>query len=326
VDGFRIDVAHGLFTPLDMRDRRRGEGLFMWDQPQVHDVYRRWHRVLEEYDGDRMAVAEAWTDTPASMAAYVRPDELQQAFNFHWLSAPWSAAAFRRVVAATLAAVEPVGASPTWVLSKHDVVRHATRYGGGTTGLARARAAVLTMMALPGSAYVYQGEELGLEQVDVAPEHREDPAFHRTGVVGRDGCRVPIPWSGEKPPFGFGPGEGQPWLPQPESWAELTVEEQQDDPASTLSYYRTLLALRRELASGLDHEVAVLRSAPGSLAFRRGPADGPGLVCVVACGSRPVRVPDEAGELLLTSGAALLEGPRDERRLPSDTAAWFRTA
>ncbi|MGN6574340.1 MAG: glycoside hydrolase family 13 protein [Nocardioides sp.] len=326
VDGFRIDVAHGLYTPLDMRDRERGEGLFMWDQPQVHDVYRRWHQVLAEYDGDRMAVAEAWTDTPASMAAYVRPDELQQAFNFHWLSAPWSAAAFRKVVTATLDAVGLVGASPTWVLSNHDVVRHATRYGGGAAGLARARAAVLTMMALPGSAYVYQGEELGLEQVDVAPEHREDPAFHRTGWVGRDGCRVPIPWSGEKPPFGFGPGDGQPWLPQPESWASLTVEEQQADPGSTLSYYRRLLATRREVAAGLDHEVTVLRSAPGSLAFRRGPADGPGLVCVVACGSRPVRVSDEAGDLLMTSGQALLTGPRGERRLPPDTAAWFRTA
>ena len=203
----------------------------MWDQPEVHEVYRRWHRVLAEYDGDRMAVAEAWTETPESMARFVRPDELQQAFNFHWLSAPWSAAAFRRVITETLDAVGLVDASPTWVLSNHDVVRHVTRYGGGAVGLARARAAVLTMLALPGSAYVYQGEELGLEQVDVAPEDRQDPAFLRTGEGGRDGCRVPMPWSGEKPPFGFGAGEGQPWLPQPDAWADLTVAAQDGDPA-----------------------------------------------------------------------------------------------
>jgi alpha-glucosidase len=325
VDGFRIDVAHGLYTPLDMRDRARGEGLFMWDQPEVHEVYRRWHRVLAEYDGDRMAVAEAWTDTPESMARFVRPDELQQTFNFHWLSAPWSAAAFRRVITETLDAVGLVDASPTWVLSNHDVVRHPTRYGGGVTGLARARAAALTMMALPGSAYVYQGEELGLEQVDVAPEHRQDPAFLRTGWIGRDGCRVPLPWSGEKPPFGFGPAEGQPWLPQPEQWGDLTVEAQEADPASTLAFYRVLLATRREVAVGLADDVTMLPSAPGSLAFRRGAPGEAGLVCMVVCGSRPARVPDEAGELVLTSGASLLEGRGGVRRLPPDTAAWVRT-
>jgi alpha-glucosidase len=324
VDGFRIDVAHGLYTPLDMRDRVRGEGLIMWDQPEVHEVYRRWHRVLAEYDGDRMAVAEAWTDTPESMARFVRPDELQQAFNFHWLSAPWSAAAFRRVITETLDAVGLVDASPTWVLSNHDVVRHTTRYGGGAVGLARARAAALTMMALPGSAYVYQGEELGLEQVDVAPEHRQDPAFLRTGWVGRDGCRVPMPWSGAKPPFGFGPGEGQPWLPQPDAWADLTVEAQEGDPSSTLAFYRALLALRREVARGLSPEVTMLPSAPGSLAFRRGDQGEPGLVCMVTCGTRAARVPPEAGELLMTSGASPAEGRDGVRRLAPNTAAWFR--
>jgi len=327
VDGFRVDVAHGLVKPYELRDRKPGEGLIMWDQPEVHEVYRRWHKVLAEYDGDRMAVAEAWTDSAESTAAYVRADELQQAFNFHWLSAPWSAAAFRKVVNETLAAVSLVGASPTWVLSNHDVVRHATRYGGGPEGLDRARAAVMTMMALPGSAYVYQGEELGLEQADVPPHVREDPAFHRTDgeEEGRDGCRVPIPWSGEHPPFGFGPGDGQPWLPQPRSWVHCSVEAQEDDPGSTLSFYRELLTLRRELAAGLPHELTPVGSAAGTLVFRRGEgADA--LVCMVNCGSRPARVPAEAGELLMTSGADLLEGSGGVRRLPPDTAAWFRPA
>ncbi len=230
VDGFRIDVAHGLYTPIDLVDAKRGEKFPMWDQPEVHEVYRRWRKILDEYDGERMAVAEAWTATAESMARYIRPDELQQAFNFHWLTADWSAAAFRRVVTETLDAVGLVDASATWVLSNHDVVRHVTRYGGGAQGLARARAALLTMLALPGGSYIYQGEELGLEEIDVAPEHRQDPQYFRGGGVGRDGCRVPIPWSGEEPPFGFGPGSGQPWLPQPAGWAKLSVAAQDGTP------------------------------------------------------------------------------------------------
>ncbi|CAN5233425.1 glycoside hydrolase family 13 protein [soil metagenome] len=327
VDGFRVDVAHGLYKPLELTPRRPGERSPhpMWDQPEVHEVYRRWNKVLSEYDGDRMAVAEAWTDSAESMARYVRPDELQQAFNFKWLEAPWSAAAFREVITATLAAVKLVSASPTWVLSNHDVVRHTTRYGGGAIGLERARAAVLTMMALPGSAYLYQGEELGLEQVEVPPAMRQDPSYHRTvgADPGRDGCRVPIPWSGVTPPYGFGPGSGQPWLPMPEACAELTVERQEADPASTLSFYRTLLAMRGEATGGLGTEVTMLVSAPGTLTFRRGEA-GSGLVCMVNCSARPTSVPPEAGELLISSGPGLVDGPGGARRLPANTAAWFR--
>ncbi|MGN6129794.1 MAG: glycoside hydrolase family 13 protein [Nocardioidaceae bacterium] len=322
VDGFRIDVAHGLVKRADLRDVRRHEGLVMWDQPEVHDVYRRWHRVLAGYDGDRMAVAEAWTDSPEATARYIRGDELQQAFNFHWLTAPWSAAAFRKVVTSTLDSVRLVDGSATWVLSNHDVVRHPTRYGGGATGLARARAAVLTMMALPGSAYVYQGEELGLEQVEVAPEHRQDPTYFRSGEVGRDGCRVPMPWSGDAPPFGFGPGAGQPWLPQPEHWSELTADRQLKDPESVWAFYRDLLALRREVAASAGHAVRLLDSAPGTLAFVRGET----LVCQVNCGSRPARVPAEAGDLLMSSGEPPAPGRGGVRRLAPDTAAWFRPA
>ena len=316
VDGFRIDVAHGLYTPVEMADLKEGETFPMWDQPEVHDVYRRWRKILDEYDGDRMAVAEAWTDTPESMARYIRPDELQQAFNFHWLQAPWSAESFREVVDESLHAVSLAGAAATWVLSNHDVIRHVTRYGGGAEGVARGKAALLTMLALPGGAYIYQGEELGLEEIEVAPEDRQDPTYFRGGGVGRDGCRVPIPWSGEEPPYGFGPGTDQPWLPQPASWGAMSVAAQQDDPGSTLSFYRLALRTRREVTDDLPDEVTVLDSAPGTLAFVR----GGGLVSVLNCGSTAAPVPAEAGELVLSSA------PLQGGRLPADTAAWFRTA
>ena len=227
----------------------------MWDQPEVHDVYRRWHDVLAEYDGDRMFVAEAWTQTPESMARYIRPDEFSQAFNFAWLLASWSATEFSDVITGTMNAVGPVSGSPTWVLSNHDVVRHVSRYGGGEVGLARAKAATLTMLALPGSAYVYQGEELGLEQVDVADEDRSDPLFIRTGEGGRDGCRVPIPWSGTAAPYGFGPGSEQPWIPQPDDWADVTVAAEEADPDSTLAFYRAALEARRTFATTAGDDV-----------------------------------------------------------------------
>jgi alpha-glucosidase len=172
------------------------------------------------------------------------------------------------------------------------------------------------MMALPGSAYVYQGEELGLEQVDVAPQARQDPSWFRTGRVGRDGCRVPLPWSGTSAPFGFGPGRGQPWLPMPPEWSELTVERQQADQSSTLSFFRRMLALRREVTADLGEHVDLVDSAPGTFAFRRD-----GLVCVVNCGSRARRLPAEAGEPLLSSGPDPVDG-----RIEPDTAAWFRHA
>lgn len=331
VDGFRVDVAHGLFKVESLRDQVVEEGERptsgqvnsdhsmvslelkdepMWDQPEVHDVYRAWHKVLDEAGPDRMAVAEAWTQTPESMAAFVRPDELDQAFNFAWLLADWSAEKFADVITSTLAAVEPVGASPTWVLSNHDVVRHVTRYGGGAQGLARGRAATLTMLALPGSSYLYQGEELGLEQVDVAPVDRQDPSYLRTGEAGRDGCRVPIPWAGTEPPYDFGPGSSQPWIPQPADWAPLTVAAQAADPTSTLAFYRDALRIRRDFAWSAGAEVEMLDLGADVLAFRRGP-----LTVVLNCGETPVELPE--GKLLLASG------PVDSKLLP-DTAAWLR--
>ena len=167
-------------------------------------------------------MAEAWVETPDRLARYVRPDELHTAFNFDFLLASWDAAGLRAAIDTSIDALAEVGAPPTWVLSNHDVVRHVTRYGGGALGVRRARAAALLMLALPGGAYVYQGEELGLPEVhDLPDEVRQDPTFLRTGGAerGRDGCRVPIPWSGSASPFGFGPAGRRPWLPQPSTWA-----------------------------------------------------------------------------------------------------------
>jgi alpha-glucosidase len=327
VDGFRIDVAHGLFKEEGLSDQRLTEAEQaanvadesilpvhpehepMWDQPEVHEVYRDWRRILESYPGDRMAVGEAWTRDAEAMARYIRPDELHQSFNFHWLTATWSAEEFAAVIAETLAAVEPVGASPTWVLSNHDVVRHPTRYGGGARGLGRARAATLTMLALPGSAYLYQGEELGLEEVDVAAEDRQDPRSLVTGLVGRDGCRVPIPWGGDAAPYAFGPDGSEPWIPQPADWAALTVEAQSADPASTLAFYQAALAVRRTFADIAGDRVEMLPSAPDVLLFRRGD-----IVCHLNCGATAVDLP--GGDVLLCSG--------DQPGAP-DTATWLRT-
>ncbi len=331
VDGFRVDVAHGLFKEASLRDQVIAEGDIassgqvntdhsmvsrelkdepMWDQPEVHDIYRKWHQVLNEAGPDRMAVAEAWTQTPESTVAFVRPDELDQAFNFAWLLADWSAEAFSEVITSTLEAVAPVGASPTWVLSNHDVVRHVTRYGGGERGLARGRAATLAMLALPGSSYLYQGEELGLEQVDVAPEDRQDPSYLRTGEVGRDGCRVPIPWGGTEAPFAFGPGSTQPWIPQPSDWAPLSVEAQAARADSTLAFYREALRIRRDFAWSAGETVEMIDLGADVLGFRRGP-----LTVVLNCGEAPVELP--AGELLLSSGPV-------DGKLPADTAVWLR--
>ena len=330
VDGFRVDVAHGLYKEESLRDQVVEEGERpssgqvnsdhsmvslelkdepMWDQPEVHDVYRRWSAVLDSVGDDRMAVAEAWTQTPESMAAFVRPDELDQAFNFAWLLAEWSAESFREVVVDTLAAVAPVGASPTWVLSNHDVVRHVTRYGGGEQGLARARAATLAMLALPGSSYLYQGEELGLEQVDVAPEDRQDPSWFRTGEVGRDGCRVPIPWGGDSAPFGFGPGEAQPWIPQPDEFKGLTVEAQTGVEGSTLEFYRAALAARRTHALPAGDEVTHAAVTGDVLELHRGD-----LRVLLNCGTTAVPLPE--GRVLASSRSVT-------DVLPPDTCVWL---
>ncbi|HET8779687.1 MAG TPA: glycoside hydrolase family 13 protein, partial [Agromyces sp.] len=223
------------------------------DRDEVHDVYRAWRRIADSYEGERVLVGEVWVPDAARFAAYLRPDEMHTAFNFDFMSRPWDAAELRASIDLMLAAHAPVGAPSTWVLSNHDVTRPVTRYGRedssfafaakrfGTptdleVGRRRARAAALLTAALPGSLYIYQGDELGLPEVELPRDVLEDPMHFRSGGVdpGRDGCRVPLPWRGTVPPFGFSPDSASPWLPQPAEWAALTVQAQEADPASML--------------------------------------------------------------------------------------------
>ncbi|MEU9028265.1 glycoside hydrolase family 13 protein [Streptomyces sp. NPDC048383] len=328
-DGFRIDVAHGLVKAPGLPDLGRDEQLKLlgnqvlpfFDQDGVHEIYRSWRTVLDEYAGDRIGVAEAWTPSADRTALYLRPDELHQAFNFHYLNTGWDAEALRGAIDDSLDSMRPVGAPTTWVLSNHDVVRHRTRFGS----LERARAAALLMLALPGSAYVYQGEELGLpEVVDLPDEVRQDPSFFKAnGQDGlRDGCRVPIPWSGDRAPYGF--GDGGSWLPQPAEWAGLSVEAQTGDPASTLELYRAALRIRREQSDlGAGDHVEWLPAPAGVLAFRRGR-----FVCTVNTTGEPVAyAAPGASEVLLSSCAPDVAGTASgvlPGVLPADSAVWWR--
>lgn len=345
VDGFRIDVAHGLVKAPGLPDAGDADQLKLlgnqetpyFDQDGVHEIYRDWRRVLDEYDGERIFVAEAWTPTLQRAAKYVRADELHQAFNFSYLCTDWDAEALRHIVDLTLDAMGEVGAPATWVLSNHDVTRHATRFanppglgiqlvspGDRELGLRRARAATLLMLGLPGSAYVYQGEELGLPDVtDLPDEVRADPSFHRAdGQDGfRDGCRVPLPWSGTQAPYGFGPDAGGPsWLPQPDSWAELSVEAQAGVEGSTLELYRSALATRREHASLRGGELAWLDAPAGVLAFLRTCGAGAPVVVTANATGEHVRM-DLPGALLLASSPVEVED--GQVVLPPDTTAWW---
>lgn len=348
VDGFRVDVAHGLVKAPGLPDwdhdlelldggTTGGERPPMWDQDGVHAIYRGWRRVIDEYGGDRMLVAEAWVEPPERLARYVRPDEMHQAFNFDFLVAHWDAAALRRAIVESLEADALVGAPTTWVLSNHDVVRPATRLAMPPTraghhpdgvrasdpqpsyavGLRRARAAMALMLALPGSAYLYQGEELGLpDHTTLADTERQDPAFVCTAgrIVGRDGCRVPMPWSAGKLGLGFGP-TGATWLPQPEVYVDLAVDRQDGVADSTLELCRTLLRLRRDLGLGSGEIAFPAADDPAVLRVRR-ILGGACVEVVVNLGPDPVALPQ--GVVLTATG------PLEERRLPTDTTAWVR--
>ncbi|PYY37403.1 MULTISPECIES: glycoside hydrolase family 13 protein [unclassified Curtobacterium] len=351
VDGFRIDVAHGLAKDLPAGDlptwaevtAMPKDGTHpLWDRDEVHEIYAEWRRVFEEYTPARTAVAEAWV--PADRRArYASAEGLGQAFNFDLLEADFDAGQFRSVIEFNLGLAEQSGSSTTWVFSNHDVVRHATRYAlpprsgdaahapstdkqgsawllaGGSQddldrglGLRRARAATLLELALPGSAYLYQGEELGLHEVgDVPDAARQDPAYFRNpGVdVGRDGCRVPIPWTRTGESFGFGPGGAH--LPQPAWFAESSVEAEDADPDSTLNLYRAALRLRRALQAA-EHLEWVETGRDDVLAFRR----PNGWTSVTVFGEEPFRLPE--GELLLASA------PVTDGVLAGVGTAWLR--
>jgi alpha-glucosidase len=348
VDGFRIDVANGLVKQPDLPDLgpHDEEAVLLpadrpnhphWDRDGVHEIYRGWRRVADSYPDPPVFVAEAWVRSPERLARYLRPDELHTAFNFDYLRAPWDADALHKVIDESLSTAAAVGAPATWVLSNHDVVRHVSRLGRPLTpgaysradlppvetfdrelGTRRARAAALLMLALPGSAYIYQGDELGLWEVEDLPdEARQDPTWERSGHTdpGRDGCRVPLPWSGTASPFGFGPDGTVPWLPQPADFAAVTAEAQDGDPASMLTLYRTALRLRRELPGLGGGELTWLPAGPGVLAFSR----GEGVACVVNLSAAPAPLPEGARVLLATDTLT------DDGMLPADSAAWTTT-
>lgn len=327
------------------------------DRDELHDIYRGWRAVADAYDEPRVLVGEVWLADRERFARYLRPDEMHTAFNFDFMARPWDAKALRESVQTTLDAHAPVAAPATWVLSNHDVTRPVTRYGRedssfafatkrfGTptdlaTGRRRARAAALLSAALPGSLYLYQGDELGLPEVEDLPlDAIQDPMHARSGGVdpGRDGCRVPLPWTRGGTSHGFGPdGGAAPWLPQPHGWGELSVEAQTGDETSVLTLYRRVLATRRAepalRAGGFrwldslggvvlgDDVLAFAREAPGD-------GDGRGVACVVNLGPDDVPLPADAEVLLRSDAPGSAPRASDApgaARLPTDTAVWLR--
>jgi alpha-glucosidase len=341
VDGVRIDSAALVVKDAALADFDPAAPPVphpFTDRDEIHEIYRGWRVVADSYRQPRALIGEIWLPDTERFARYLRPDELHTAFNFDFLACPWEAGALRRCIDETLAAHAPVGAPATWVLANHDVTRHVTRYGRRDTSFAhaarrhqhrapcdlalgtrRARAAALLSLALPGSVYLYQGEELGLWEVEEIPDRlRQDPIFPRTGGVdpGRDGCRVPMPWSGTAPPFGFSPptATAPPWLPQPAGWRELSVAAQSGDPASMLELYRGALRRRRTEPGLGDGPMHWLPSGEGVLAFARGER----FTCLVNLSRSAVA--------LGTHDAVLaVSGPLDGGLLPPDTAVWLRT-
>ncbi len=346
VDGFRIDVAHGLAKHPELADwclhpdDPSDYNGHAWNRPEVHEVHRRWRKIAESYDPERelTLVGEIWVPTPADLALYLRPDELPQAFYFDLLTQPFNAKAFRTSVDTGMRDIASTGAVITWVLSNHDVHRTVTRYGqepevedhAGSflpprrwtpvdvaLGTRRARAAILLLLALPGAVYLYQGEELGLPEVlDLPDEARQDPIFRRTQGedLGRDGCRVPLPWTPDpSTAYGFSPPTrtADPWLPQPQWFADYAAARQEVDPASMLSLYRAALARRSELFAGdLVWDDSLGRD--DVLVVRRGAAR-----CVIAFGDESVAVPEDWGAVVVASQ------PLDGRVLPAASAAWI---
>jgi alpha-glucosidase len=337
IDGFRIDVAHGMVKAPGLPDLTGSDGdnPYAWNQPAVHDIFRRWRRIADSYDRELTLVGEAWV-SPADAADYIRPDELPQVFYFDLVQQPFEAASFRRSVEAAYRDLTPAHGAATWTLNNHDVHRSVTRYGlieperitsadphaaqirqrgkvDLELGTRRAAAALLLLLALPGSVYLYQGEELGLPEVqDLPDDARQDPMWVRSGHTdfGRDGCRVPLPWAAAEHAFGF--SSGTPWLPQPEWFADFAADAQ-EHPGSVLTFYRAALRARRDL----DQSTTIEWLDTGRddvLAFRRGDH-----ACVTVFDGSPYDVPGGWGEPVLTSESTVAG-----RVLPAATSAWFR--
>ena len=339
-------------TPLDPKTgfgtTRKGIGAPYWDQPGVERIHRRWRAIADSYAGDhlgsRIFVSEAHMNPAERLVSYVAPGRLHTTFNFDHLWCEWTAASQRAMIQTILRVHAEVGAPPTWVIGNHDTTRVVTRYGKAETGwrfLAdgvhpddalkfaehfaplptdvtlgrrRARAAALLEFALPGVAYVYQGEELGLPEVEDLPtESLQDPTWERSGhtVRGRDGCRVPLPWSGTEPPYGFGPGIGQPWLPQPADWEDLTIAAQTGVPGSHLELYRAALKERHRNPALGDGTLTWDELGPDVLSFTR----EPGFRCIVNFGDEVVGIP--ANSWLILASDDVSTG------IPRDTAVWL---
>lgn len=332
VDGFRIDVAHGMAKPPGLPDAPAGSAAASgnptlpdsdggpggdavdprFDNDGVHQIHRRIRNVVDSYP-DATTIGEIWVADPERFARYLRPDELHQAFDFALLEAPFEAAAIQQAIDSTVTAANSVDTMPAWTLSNHDVQRPVTRYGGGQLGIARARAMLLVELALPGASYLYNGEELGLPSVEVPDDQLQDPTWERSGHTerGRDSSRLPMPWEGNSTPFGFTDGPSS-WLPSPTDYAGLTVESELDDPDSTLNLVRAAVELRQTHPAFAGTEISWYGAPSDCLAFRRDPG---GLVCALNAGNTPIELPP--GDVVLTS-APMVDG-----ELPADAAAWL---
>jgi len=340
IDGFRVDQPHAMAKAPGLPDHpyveTAGAGFIegqadppMWFQDSVHEIFRSWRKILESYPGDRAMCGEAYVLPLAKMALWVRPDEFHQTFNFRFLDAGWDRQALVSAINESFEAFDAVGAPGTWVLNNHDVIRHVSRFGGdfGRTtasdgigpdavqpdnalGLVKARAATLFMLGLPGASYLYQGEELGLpEHTTLAAKFRQDPTFFRTNGkrVGRDGARVPLPWLKGGTTNGFTQAETA-WLPQPETFAELS-RDQQTASDSTLGMYKAALKLRSELRLGQGSFSWVEEDTVLSYQNQN-------VVVVHNFGDSPAALPD--GEVLIASA------PLGSGKLPANVTAWLK--
>lgn len=322
-DGIRIDVAHGLFKADGMPDSPAVptviDGLrsnpLVTDQEPVHDVYRRWRRIADEYAPERLLVGEVNLE-PDRAARYTRPDELHQAFAFAFARLGWSGAEWAAVGNELEKARRQYGSAPSWALENHDLVRTVTRFGGGDRGLRRARAGMVALLGLPGAVYLYQGQELSLPEVDIDPSERVDPMWVHSGI-GRDGARIPLPWTtSPEHTNGFSPsGEVAPWLPVPANWGNWSVERQTDDPESTLNLLRNAMrerALLLESSRIPVNETVTWRAEPNGLVVCDRAS---GLSVAIAMGDDAVPLP--AGTVIFTSEEIV------DATLQPDTAAWF---
>jgi alpha-glucosidase len=252
IAGFRIDVAHGIVKDRDLRDNPDPDvSTYNANRDDVHDVLRRWRRVVDEYDLQRVLLGETWVMELDRLARFYGSghDELHLAFNFPFTFSEPGAAALRGIVEQTEAAL-PRGAWPVWMLSNHDIVRFPTRMAGGDER--KARALLFVLLTLRGTPVLYYGDELGMPQADVSGDQERD-------MAGRDGARTPLPWNG---------GWQQPWLPLTANVASVAT--QRADDSSFLNYTRALLAQRRANPDLVAGAYETLPAPDGVWAFRRG--------------------------------------------------------